>query len=140
MVRVNLINPRNLMDQHLVAEYNEILMLLGHVRNSVKLETIPRNYTLGRGHINFFKNKLLYLKKRHEFLKEEMKTRGFKPSKRINLEEFPGYLVNDWVPDYHDKRLIKSRLIEKVEKKPWYYTYYGEKKSLSFYKELIENG
>ena len=31
MVRINLINPKSLADQHLIAEYNEILMLLGHI-------------------------------------------------------------------------------------------------------------
>ena len=32
MVRINLIHPKKLADQHLIAEYNEILMLLGHVK------------------------------------------------------------------------------------------------------------
>jgi hypothetical protein len=31
MVRVNLISPSKLADQHLIAEYDEILMLLGYV-------------------------------------------------------------------------------------------------------------
>ena len=73
MVRVNLIPPRKLADQHLIAEYNEILMLLGYVRKYPMTEEIPKNYCLGKGHIKFFKNKLLYLKKRHENLKNEMK-------------------------------------------------------------------
>ena len=36
MVRVNIINPNKLADQHLIAEYNEILMLLGYVRKYPK--------------------------------------------------------------------------------------------------------
>ena len=32
MVRVNLVNPAALSDQHLVAEYNEILMLGAYIR------------------------------------------------------------------------------------------------------------
>ena len=73
MVRVNLIHPKSLADQHLIAEYDEILMLLGYVRRYPKKENIPEKYTLGKGHIKFFKDKLLYLKKRHELIKEEMK-------------------------------------------------------------------
>ena len=72
MVRINLINPKKLADQHLVAEHNEILMLLGYVRKHPMCLNIPETYCLGRGHIKFFKNKLLYLKKRHELIKKEM--------------------------------------------------------------------
>ena len=32
MVRINLVEPKKLADQHLIAEYDEILMLLGYVR------------------------------------------------------------------------------------------------------------
>ena len=63
MVRINLINPKKLTDQHLIAEYNEILMLLGYVKKYPKLEKIPSKYNLGKGHMLFFKNKLKYLKK-----------------------------------------------------------------------------
>ena len=57
MVRINIINPKKLADQHLVAEYNEILMLIGHIKKFPKINNPPKNYTLDKGHINFFKNK-----------------------------------------------------------------------------------
>ncbi len=84
MVRINLINPRYLSDQHLIAEYDEILMLLGYVKkySILKLEEIPKKYCFGEGHIKFFKNKLLYLKRRHELIKKEMQNRGFKTNKK----------------------------------------------------------
>jgi len=128
MVRVNLINPKSLADQHLVAEYDEILMLLGYVRRypEVKPGEIPKTFTLGKGHIKFFKDKILYLKKRHECLKDEMRKRGFVPEKTINTNEFSKALVNDWVPNKQDKEIIKARIIEKLRKKPAYYRYYGE--------------
>ena len=68
MVRINLIKPEKLSDQHLIAEYNEILMFFGYVRKYPKLNKVPLKYCLGEGHILFFKNKLLYLKKRHELI------------------------------------------------------------------------
>lgn len=88
MVRINLINPVKLADQHLIAEYDEILMLVAYIKKYPKIENIPKNYCLGKGHMTFFKNKMTYLKKRHEELKIEMKKRGFQINKTINLNLF----------------------------------------------------
>ena len=141
MVRINLIKPKALADQHLIAEYNEILMLLGYVRKYSSLETakIPDCYCLGKGHILFFKNKLKYLKNRHEEIKKEMILRGFKPAKTIALSRFPKILCNDFIPLDKDKDIIKKRIIEKLKKKPEYYTYYRKHKPLSFLIGLIKN-
>lgn len=138
MVRINLINPKKLSDQHLIAEYNEILMLLGYVRKYPMKKEIPKRYCLGRGHIKFFKNKLLYLKKRHEILKKEMKKRGFTPNKNINLSEFPKKLRKDWKPIKEDLILIKERLSEKICLKPEYYRYKGKKRGKKFFLNLLK--
>jgi len=126
MVRINLINPKELTDQHLIAEYNEILILLGHVKKHPKIKNQPKEYCLGPGHINFFKNKLLYLKERHELIKKEMKKRGFKTNKSINLKDFKKELKNNWKPKKKDFKIIKVRLKEKIKKKPNYYRYKGK--------------
>ena len=139
MVRVNIINPKYLTDQHLIAEYNEILMLIGYVKKYPSLENIPENYCLGKGHIKFFKNKLLYIKKRHELIKEEMKKRGFKTNKTLRISEFKAKLKNDWKPNKKDKKIIKKRLIEKIKKKPKWSRYYGENMGLGFFLRLIKN-
>ena len=138
MVRINLIDPNNLADQHLIAEYNEILMLLGYVRKYPMEKDIPSEYCLGRGHIKFFKNKLLYLKNRHEKLKKEMIRRGFTPTKIIDLKEFPKNLRNDWKPHNKDFLIIKHRLCEKINLKPSYYKYFGKKKSKKFFLDLLK--
>jgi deoxyribonuclease (pyrimidine dimer) len=137
MVRINLITPVNLADQHLIAEYDEILMLLGYVKKYPKKENIPENYCLGKGHIRFFKNKLLYLKKRHELIKKEMRKRGFKTNITIELKKFDASLINDWVPEKKDFDIIKKRIIEKIKLKPDYYKYYGEKKKPELLIKLI---
>lgn len=139
MVRINLINPHNLTDQHLIAEYNETLMLLGHVKKypRIILETIPERYCLGKGHILFFKNKLIYLKKRHEILKQEMRNRSFVTEKNIILSEFPKALLNDWVPEQKDALIIKKRITEKLLKRKDYYRYYGKPKSQNYLIGLI---
>lgn len=138
MVRINLIPPRYLADQHLVAEYNEILMLIGHVKKFPKIRNQPEQYCLGPGHINFFKNKLKYLQDRHEFLKKEMIKRDYKPTKSIDLTKFDKELVNDWKPREKDYKIIKKRLIEKINLKPDYYRYYKEKKGKKFLVNLIK--
>jgi deoxyribonuclease (pyrimidine dimer) len=141
MVRINIINPKFLADQHLIAEYNEILMLLGYVKKNPKLEIskIPLKYKLGSGHILFFKNKLKYLKKRFELIKKEMKKRGFSGNLNINLKEFNKSMINNWKPNNSDKEIIKKRLIYKISLKPEYYRYYGNKKSKKFLIGLIKN-
>jgi deoxyribonuclease (pyrimidine dimer) len=137
MVRINLINPESLTDQHLIAEYNEILMLLGYVRKYSDFENIPKKYLLGKGHIRFFKNKLIYLQRRHTAIKEEMMHRGFDTNKTILLDEFPKELQNDWRPNQSDAIIIKERLIEKLNKKTDFYRYYGDKKDNQFLIKLI---
>ncbi len=138
MVRVNLVDPSVLTDQHLVAEYDEILMLLGYVRRYPSREGIPSSYRLGKGHILFFKDKLVYLKRRHGLLKTEMRKRGFRPTRTITLNEFPKSLRNDWTPREKDYEIIKTRLREKLEKKPAYYRYYGKHESEAFLRGLLD--
>lgn len=139
MVRINLINPRNLTDQHLIAEYNEILMLLGYVRKHPEKIDIPVHYKLGKGHIKFFKDKLVYLQRRHTTIKEEMMHRGFDTNKTIYLDKFPKELRNDWRPIDSDANIIKERIKEKINLKPEFYNYYGEKKDKIFIIKLIED-
>ncbi len=138
MVRVNLLNPKQLADQHLIAEYDEILMLLGYVSRFPSRDNLPPHYCLGKGHIRFFKDKLLYLKKRHDLLKKEMRARNFKPTKTITLSLFPKALRNDWVPQEADYALIKRRIAEKLIKKLNWYRYYGEQKPASYFIGLLK--
>jgi deoxyribonuclease (pyrimidine dimer) len=138
MVRVNLIHPKKLTDQHLIAEYNEILMLLGYVAKYPKKEGIPKEYVLGKGHIKFFKDKLLYLIERHEHIKQEMQNRTFKVTKTIDLTRFPQELHNNWKPKKKDIAIITDRISKKLKKRPNWYRYYGENKSLVFFIELLK--
>lgn len=141
MVRINIINPKFLADQHLIAEYNETLMLLGYVKKNPELniKKIPEKYKLGPGHILFFKNKLKYLDKRFLILKQEMNKRGFSSNMNIDLSLFQKNLINDWEPRDEDKKIIKERLTYKINLKPDYYRYYKEKKPKEFFIEMIKN-
>ncbi|MEM2974669.1 MAG: pyrimidine dimer DNA glycosylase/endonuclease V [Candidatus Micrarchaeia archaeon] len=133
MVRINLIPPSKLSDQHLIAEYNEILMLLGHIRKYPEPNNVPIEFTLGKGHVTFFKDKLGYLVKRHNELSKEMRNRGFKPKKRISLSGFPKNLIKEWKPSKKDELIVKRRIEEKIRSKPGFYRYFGKKRPVSFF-------
>lgn len=125
MVRINLISPKQLSDQHLIAEYNEMLMLISYIKKYPSLGNIPKNFCLGLGHMRFFKDKILYLKKRHELIKDEMKNRGFRASKRLSTKGLSKGHLNDWTPKKQDLSIIRKRIAEKIKKKKGFYRYYG---------------
>ena len=137
LVRINILNPSALSDQHLIAEYNEILMLIGYVKLYPKLGEIPDRYCLGNGHIRFFKDKLAYIKDRHELIKTEMNKRGFKTNKQVELDKFHKGLLNNWTSSEEDRQIIKKRLVEKINAKPNYYRYYSDQKPQEFFINLL---
>jgi deoxyribonuclease (pyrimidine dimer) len=139
MVRVNLVNPEKLADQHLIAEYDEILMLTAYIRKYPELENIPERFCLGKGHMKFFKNKMTYLKKRHEKLKIEMRKRGFQATKSIKLNLFRNENKENWKPNKEDINIITRRIISKLQLKPEFYRYYREHKSADFFISLLKH-
>lgn len=132
MARVNVgIAPYYLSDNHLIAESVEITMITGSLRrnNYLVKGAIPKNYTLGAGHINFFKDKLLYLANRLQAVNTEMRTRKFNPGTSIDLSEFPEQLINDWTPDLRDSEIVRARVCDRIVsplklKRP--HRYYGQ--------------
>lgn len=115
--------PEMLLDQHLIAEYRELLIPFGQLRSlNFKSPPIPKNLKLGKGHILFWRDKQLYLKRRHEALVKEMRERGFSPNYSFwDLNGIPKIYLNDWAPSFEDSLLLRKRIIEKVHMKPsWY--------------------
>lgn len=138
MVRINLVDPKILSDQHLIAEYDEILMLTAYIKKYPKIEDIPEKYCLGKGHMKFFKDKVIYLKERHEKLKVEMSKRNFRTNKTINLSQFKKKNKGDWNPKKQDLQIIKKRIVSKLKLKPDYYRYYGKYKPSNFFIKLLK--
>lgn len=138
MVRVNIINPKLLSDQHLLAEHLEIIMLVEYARRHPSTDKIPKRYCLGKGHIQFFKNKIKYLQKRDKRIQEEMKRRGFVPKTKLKIAGIKKNLLKDWTPLPGDSGIIKKRLLWKIRHKPGYYRHYGEKKPLKFFEKLMK--
>ena len=130
MTRINLVPVKELMDQHLIAEYREITMVPAALQKTIKskqglqLTNIPKSFTLNKGHVTFFYNKGEYLFNRYSQLVKEMKNRGFQPNKerifpkKIFIENG---LFNNWIPSENDLKIIRKRIEEKIKQKPnWY--------------------
>ena len=128
MTRINIVNPSELTDQHLIAEYREIFMVGSSLQRSLKSKnwnpkSIPKKYTLNTGHVKFFYNKGKYLSKRYDELRTEMKARGMNPdSTRVfKREQWPDELWNDWQPTIEDLKIIRERIAKRIAQKPnWY--------------------
>ncbi len=132
MTRINIIEPKELSDQHLVAEYREIFMIGSALQRSLKSpkwnetkETLPEDFTLNAGHIKFFFNKGEYLHNRYLELIEEMKMRGMKPDpdRKFKREQWPDDLYKNWKPNDKDFKIIKKRIQERIDLKPEWYRY-----------------
>jgi len=130
MTRINLVEPIELSNQHLIAEYREIFMVGPALQRSMKSKSwnktknnIPKEFTLNSGHVKFFYNKGKYLNKRYKLIVKEMKRRGMNPdsNRKFKKEQFPLKFYNDWSPTLKDLEIIRKRINEKIELKPGWY-------------------
>ena len=119
MTRINVgIPPTELVNQHLIAEHREIKRIPNCIaKGKYNMEGIPDRFKLGTGHVKFFYNKLLYLKKRYIRLYEECIKRGFNVQNYINAwDNVPQELMNDYTVKAGDIRTIRERINEKLNK------------------------
>lgn len=138
MTRVNTIPAELLLDEWLIAEYRELKRIPNNVRNGKYIcGWIPETYRLGFGHERFFIDKLLYLKIRHDEIRDEMYNR-FRKEYDIVVEvyDLPEYLLNDWVPSSRDHALNVERLIERFEEGK--YRYYGSLLTQEMFEEVLD--
>ena len=122
MTRINCIDPSELHDKHLLAEYRELPRIFSIVRshieaNTLSLVDIPRQYTLGKGHMKFFYNKLNYLYLRQVQLIKELGSRNYTVSFQHPgdfLEGMPEYVLNDWIPTPEAIAINTARINERL--------------------------
>lgn len=80
--------------------------------NRVSMEGIPKQFTLGTGHVKFFYNKLGYLHKRyHEIYNECIK-------RNLNVQYYGDAfnnishnLMNEYEPSQNDRDLLIERIL-----------------------------
>ena len=134
MVRINLINPNMLTDEHLVAEYVEIQMLVKFMCK-YPFGDVTNKYTLGKGHMNFFRDKPQFIYTRFLDVVNEINKRKI----NYNLDNVNEYLnllhnlmnFNDtkYDPDTLSKEINTKRVVERLlnplrKKNNWHY--YGK--------------
>jgi deoxyribonuclease (pyrimidine dimer) len=116
MTRINVgISPRMLSTKMLIAEHREIKRIPNAVvKKKVNLKDIPKEFTLGTGHVRFFYDKGLYTYKRYMSIYNECIRRGCKVQDYSSAwKDYPAELYNNWSPTDNAITLIKRRLKEK---------------------------
>lgn len=143
-MRCNIIDVSLLADQHLIAERNELrfippLLSKKYKKQGMKLvNDIPKDYCLGKGHMNFWLDKMLYLENRYNDITNEMLSRNFKPSQYITFDTTLAKSIGlylDWIPKEEDYYIIAKRIKEKLLLKVSWYRY----KSIPITQEWIDS-
>lgn len=135
MSRVNLVPVEELYDQHLMAEFREIVHIGKALQRSLKRKNpfskteIPKTYTLNQGHVKFFYDKGKFLDDRFKLIKEELIKRGYNINleKDFNRNDFPRGFYNDYVPTQDEIEINKERIDLRVSQKPKFYRKTGYK-------------
>ena len=119
MTRINAnIPPAELCDSHLLAEHREITRVANTIKSGrAIIKDIPKQFTLGTGHVKFFYNKLGFIKKRYNLLYNECVARGFNiESKHNSFEDISPDLFKDWEPTEEANSIIRQRIKERLSK------------------------
>mgnify|MGYP003625622793 CR=1 FL=1 len=119
MTRINCgIPPRELTQQHLIAEHREIKRIPNCIaKGRYNMKGQPDLFTLGTGHVKFFYDKCGYLLERYRQLYQECISRGFNVQ---NYEQawdgVPKALMKNYNPTKRDRAIIRERIQERLKK------------------------
>lgn len=123
MTRINIIDPCELCDQHLLAEHRELTRIPNDIvsRNGDVPLSTKTAYLLGTGHVTFFRDKLLFLKKRYDALHQECLDRGFNVTYKWPeaAAQYP-HLWQDYYVTPNDIALNMARIQERMPNNPRY--------------------
>lgn len=124
MTRINVIPVSELTSKHLIAEYRELPRIFTLSKNYQKRgllpTSLPQEYTLGKGHVKFFYDKLAWLVNRQVQLINEMKSRGYNPQ-FTNPEQLIDETINPiwlkhWVVTDKALYLNQQRITDRLTK------------------------
>lgn len=131
MTRINSdLDPTTLKRMHLIAELREITMVPAALRRSLRtrmpadiINGIPKKFTLNKGHVTFFYDKIAFLHRRFDRLALEMERRGYTPDWSRN-EAFNGFdstWYGDWESTPADDAIVTDRINFRISQKPHLY-------------------
>lgn len=116
MTRINVVPVADLVNLHLLAEYRELprvfaLAAAASLRPDWRKKQ-PEAYTLGRGHVLFFYDRLKWLARRHRQLVRELQRRGYEP-------KFTECLMKQWRPKIDASMWRDYKPTEEAEAANW---------------------
>lgn len=131
MTRINIaVKPKQLTDQHLIAEHHEIIRIPGLFKARLPLkrfQDLPKKFTLGNGHVLFFLTKGVFTLKRYKELNEECLKRSFNVTDYSHLWDVyknTSYFF-DYEPNFSDRKIIVDRISQNLmtsKQLPLYYS------------------
>lgn len=132
MTRINsAISPKNLTDEHLLAEHMEIKRLpycLLKAISSGSIKRIPETFVLGRGHVTFFLDKMNFIRKRYNSIREECLRRGFSVEDYSdNFKNINSCFCKDHTTTIEEIERLLERISQRINESPkssWHY--YGK--------------
>ena len=149
MTRINVdLDPSRLTDQHLLAEYRELPMVPAALRRSLRtnsvgdvLAKIPKKFSLNKGHVSFFYDKMAFLEDRYSKLVSELKRRGVHVNEERTFggEGLPYMFYRTASFSSEDRKVLISRIKERVSEKPSWYRF-NSKPIPNNYFDLIDEG
>lgn len=126
------INPKNLTDEHLFAESRELKMLpsLYERVGDNSINKVPKEFTLGKGHMLFFLYKPTYTWHRYDDVLFECYKRGF--NVKNEYYRWDVYQKSKCLEQYtetgKEADIVKQRIIERIQNSPKeYFHYYGKR-------------
>jgi hypothetical protein len=123
MTRINVIDPKELTRQHLIAEYKELPRIFTLVRKAIirgespNDKRNPNEYTLGKGHVRFFYPRLGWLKRRFLALVNEMQRRGYSPQfTSQDISDIPLEWCGDYDPTEIAITINRARIKDRLKR------------------------
>ena len=131
MTRINsAISVRSLTDEHLLAEHREIKRLPSCLHKafvSGSINHVPKKFTLGKGHVLFFIDKMLFTMDRYIQLRDECKRRGMDVTDYLGNwfdNGIPDECKHNHIPTNEEHDLLVERITKRINestKKRWHY-------------------
>lgn len=123
MTRINVVDPSELHNKHLLAEYRELPRIFALVKAAIlrgEKPDLSGAYRLGEGHVRFFYPRLGYLLNRYHLLVAECKERNWllNPVPNASLVGgIPPEWFNDYTPTEEALMLNRFRIKERMPKR-----------------------
>lgn len=127
MTRINVVEPSELTNKHLMGELHEITRVYGLVRKAQDRKINKYNfkdkikqpdaYTMGTGHVYFFYDKLVFITERYYALNQEALKRSFKvnPIERTELVSgIQQWWFSDYIPTNDAIEINRGRINERL--------------------------